>query len=432
MAENTISTLNGNFKEVYSDKLENLTPKGIKFMKDIPFVPREQQPGNSFHQPVLLAHEQGFSYAAGTSSTVTGDFGTLKDAVAGVTSDATVIGAQILLRSRMGYEAAARASSGGTRAFRRAVDIVVENMWESAKKRCEISTLYGQSGIGDIVHGSSSHNTLVISKASYAPGIWMGMKGAVIRVYEADGSCLTGDTTRGTVSAVVENADGTATVTTTGMTSAYTAADGDVVYFEGTRQTTETGTDSNDHYDQLGIHGILTEAGTGNGGISAATYPLWKGTEHAAGGSPTALTLGIINAALAKAVGKGLDEDVDCYVNPNVWNDLQADEITHRRFTSQPKRGSYQVGSEGLEYYSQSGKITIKSSIYVKRGFAYLLPTRLWKRVGATDLTFNLPDRGDEFFLHVQDAAAYELRCYSNQAVFTKAPAKSCVITNIL
>lgn len=430
MAENTISTLNGNFKEVYSDKLENLTPKGIKFMKDIPFVPREQQPGNSFHQPVLLAHEQGFSYAAGTSSTVTGDFGTLKDAVAGVTSDATVIGAQILLRSRMGYEAAARASSGGTRAFRRAVDIVVENMWESAKKRCEISTLYGQSGIGDIDDGESDNNSLVITKASYAPGIWMGMKGAVVRVYKANGSCIASDGSLGTVSAVVENADGTATVTLSGQVG-YSPAAGDVVYFEGTRAIADT-SGSNDHYDQLGIHGILTEAGTGNGTISAATYPLWKGTEHAAGASATTLTLGIINAALAKAVGKGLDEDVDCYVNPNVWNDLQADEITSRRFTSQPKRGSYQVGSEGLEYYSQSGKITIKSSIYVKRGFAYLLPTRLWKRVGATDLTFNLPDRGDEFFLHVNDAAAYELRCYSNQAVFTKAPAKSCVITNIL
>jgi acetyl-CoA carboxylase biotin carboxylase subunit len=39
-------------------------------------------------------------------------------------------------------------------------------------------------------------------------------------------------------------------------------------------------------------------------------------------------------------------------------------------------------------------------------------------------VTFNLPGRGDEFFLHVPDAAGFELRCYSNQALFSPCPGK--------
>ena len=60
-----------------------------------------------------------------------------------------------------------------------------------------------------------------------------------------------------------------------------------------------------------------------------------------------------------------------------------------------------------------------------------MISPKLWKRVGATDITFRLPDRGDEFFRHIEDAAGYELRAYSNQALFTKALAKSTIITGI-
>lgn len=418
--DNTLTTLDGNFKEVYADSLEKLTPKGIKFTKDIDFVPREQQPGNSFHQPVLLAHEQGFSYSAAGP---TGAFPLeLNAAVAGQVKDATVSGAQILLRSRMGYEAAARASSGGTRAFRRAVDIVVENMWESAKKRCEISTLYGQAGIGLVEKDGGSRdsttNTIYVNADSWAPGIWLGLEGASLRVFGAGTNTQNGADAPITA---IDAVDKKITVTGQGST---TWVDGDEIYLLESRDADGT------HRDQLGIHATLDYSGTDLHGIAndSTGFALWKGVEK---GLIGALTIAKINEAIAECVGNGLDEDVNVYVNPQIWNDLQTTELGQRRFTSQPKRGSYQVGSEGLEFYTQSGKISIKSSIYVKQGNAYILSPRLWKRVGATDLTFNLPDRGDEFFLHVQDAAAYELRCYSNQAVFTKAPAKAALLSGI-
>ena len=416
---NTVSTLSGLFKEVYAEKLEDLTPKGIKLMKDISFVPREQMPGNNFNQPVLLAHEQGFSYAAAGGNFGTVTSGTLENPVAGVTQNAQITGAQILLRSRIDYETAARASSGGVRAFRQAVDIVVENMWESCKKRLEISALYGQAGIGTIgtVSGAvSTNNTLYIQATHWAPGIWEGMNGARLRIYNT----TTAIATSGIYT--ITKVDSVNKCITTTSTNSPALTSGDTIYFAESRTVSGT------NLDQLGIHALLNNAGTYHG-ISATTYSLWKGTESDVG--TLNLTMGKINDAVALAVGKGLDEDVVIYVNPEVWNDLYATEISYRRFTTQPKRGDYSVGAEGLEFYTQSGKITVKASIFVKVGFAYMLAPKLWRRVGATDLTFRLPDRGDEFFLHRQDEASYELRAYSNQAVFTKAPAKSCLLTGI-
>ena len=63
--------------------------------------------------------------------------------------------------------------------------------------------------------------------------------------------------------------------------------------------------------------------------------------------------------------------------------------------------------------------------------FGFMFAPKLWKRIGATDLTFRLPDRGDEFFLHLPQHAGYELRNYVSHALFTKAPAKSILLKNI-
>jgi hypothetical protein len=56
---NNMTTLNGLFKERYADKIERLIPEGAKLMKDIPFISRDKQPGNFYHQPVVLGLEHG-------------------------------------------------------------------------------------------------------------------------------------------------------------------------------------------------------------------------------------------------------------------------------------------------------------------------------------------------------------------------------------
>lgn len=54
--------------------------------------------------------------------------------------------------------------------------------------------------------------------------------------------------------------------------------------------------------------------------------------------------------------------------------------------------------------------------------YAYLLSLEDWMRVGSTDMTFKRPGQGEEFFRDVENSAAYELRLYSDQALFCSAP----------
>ena len=48
-SSNSIATLNGLFKMVYGDNVENLIPDGVELMKDIPFVKSEKRLGNEFN-----------------------------------------------------------------------------------------------------------------------------------------------------------------------------------------------------------------------------------------------------------------------------------------------------------------------------------------------------------------------------------------------
>ena len=64
--------------------------------------------------------------------------------------------------------------------------------------------------------------------------------------------------------------------------------------------------------------------------------------------------------------------------------------------------------------------------------YAYLLSLDDWMRVGSTDMSFKRPGRSDEFFRDLDSAAGYELRLYTDQAVFCHAPGRSVIITGIV
>ena len=117
--ENTVSTLNGLFKEIYADKIENLIPDGVKLLKLVPYVESAKEIGNFYNQPVQLTHEHGVTYSKADN----GAFDLL-DAVSAVFKNAQLVGSQMLIRSAMGYEAAARASND-KKAFVKATSLMV-------------------------------------------------------------------------------------------------------------------------------------------------------------------------------------------------------------------------------------------------------------------------------------------------------------------
>ena len=108
----TVGTLNGLFKETYADKLQELIPDGVKLLNRIKFQSKDKQPGNLFHQPIILGMEHGITFAASDD-----DAFNLNPAVSGVIKDAQVKGNPKVMRSLLGYVASSRAAQAAFVAF---------------------------------------------------------------------------------------------------------------------------------------------------------------------------------------------------------------------------------------------------------------------------------------------------------------------------
>lgn len=467
---NTFDNLNGLFKDTYADNLENLLPKGLVVQQDLKWADKSKMPGNRFHQPVLLGHEHGFTYAGGAATGKNNTVASagafeISGAVPGRTTDATIFGTQMLLRSQIDYESAARASSGGKRAFRRTLDIVVENMFQSSRKRMEIDYLYGNVGLAQIatstvVATTTNQWTITILAANWAAGFWAGMENAVVQVFDNDGAAadpgglLGPDTFRQNyiVQSVDLNQSGTSyTIVLRNAVSGNTTAPvaSDFIFFEAQGSAPMGalsgggGAYANRVFDGL-VKCMSRTEGDELFDIPITGNSLWAPNQKAAGGP---LTYELITDAIAEIVAKGLDEDLKLYVCPKVWADLVQQEDKYKTFTGtgattgggslaskviySAGTGDRTIGSSGISFVTQAGTITVTPSNYVKEEHGICIAPRLWKRVGATDLTFRLPDRGDEFFLHLTEKAGYELRAYVNHALFTKAPAKSLLLTGL-
>jgi hypothetical protein len=402
----SIGTLNGFFKESYADKLAELIPDGVKLLNKISFMSKDKQPGNLYHQPVILGMEHGVTFAGSDE-----DAFNLAAPVAGQVKDAQVKGNPIVMRSLLGYVAASRAALGGQKAFMDATKFLVANMLRSMAKKLEIEVLYGQMGyaVVSVVAGS----VITISTPEWAPGIWAGAEGMPIEIRDT-----TGATSRGNF--VVQSVDMTLrTVTLTSSAAAASVVATDVIYHAGAYGN-----------EFPGIHKILTISSGTLFNINVSTYNLFRGNQFDA--QNAALSFNKLNLAAARAVEKGQDGTLYCLVNPRGWANMLNDQAALRRYDSSYSPAKGELGSKSIKFHSQNGELEIEPSIYIKEGYAFMLSLDDWFRVGSTDLTFKRPGQGEEFFRDLENSAAYELRLYSDQAIFTSSPGHNVVINNIV
>lgn len=422
----TPSVLTGLFKEIYGDSQVSLLPDNAKIQKLIPFVSRDKELGNKYHQNVIVAYEHGLSYASSTD----GAFA-LNDHISMQTQDAQIQGSQMLLRSALSYDAAARASNG-KKAFAKATSMIVENMVESVAKRLEVAMIYGQAAnglgngdtaavVGDSVTGSV---TLTLDAAEWAPGIWQGMEGARV-------TCKVSSSFYGPFAIDSVNFDDRKVVLKAATESkgqdagtgviANIASQSDVkIFYFGSVKIADGSS-----REMVGLDKIITTSGT-LFNINNTNYGLWKGNSATVTG---ALTLGKILKAINKPISKGLDEDVVALVNPDTWSDLATDLAALRQFDQSYSPAKGENGVESLVYHSQNGKIEIVSHSCVKAGDCFVMPPKRFKRIGAIDVTFKTPGREEEIFFNLPDNAGFELRAYTDQALFCEAPAKCLKIS---
>ena len=406
---NVVGNLNGFFKELYADKLKDLIPEGLKIINAIGFISKEKQGGNLFHQPVILGMEHGVTFAASDE-----DAFNLLPAIAGQIKDAQVRGNPMVMRSILGYAAASRAMKGGQQAFMEATKYLVSNMLRSASKKLEIQMLYGQVGYAtadaNVLVGTPT--VLVIATKDWAPGIWAGAEGMPIDIYASDLTTLRG-------SFVVSAVDmDLRTVTTTTSMFAAGVLSTDVVFHKGANGN-----------EFAGIHKILSTTSGTMFNINVGQFNLFKGNSSNVAGP---LSFAKLTKAASKPVEKGLDSKLTIYVNPRGWADLLSEQAALRKYDSSYSSIKAENGSKSILFHSQNGDLEIVPSIYIKEGFAYGLALEEWLRVGSSDITFKRPGQGEDFFRDLENSAGYEMRLYTDQAVFCMAPGKNILLTGIV
>ena len=400
--ENTASTISSWLKEIYADSIESLIPEGVRLLKMVPFTAGDKELGDNYIQPVALTHEHGFTVGSGAF--------TLLSPVNATYAEAQVAGKNLLLRTSVSYDAAAKASNS-KKAFMKWSEQIVGNMTASFTKRLEVLHFYGAASLGKV--SAITTGVITMTTASWAAGIWAGSEGTILEAFTAltSGSQHDADLT---ISAVDLTAR---TVTVTGTSTA--VAENDLLFYKGFR-----GNEMN------GIDKLVSNTGSLYN-ISATTYALWAGNSYSAGSA--ALTFGKIQRAIAIAVGKGLDEKVTVFVSPATYADLNTDMAALRKFDGSYKQAKGENGFEAICFYGVNGEIEIVPSIYVKEGEAFCVPLKRLKRLGSTDVTMKMPGMSDEQ-LCVQSStlAAYEMRLFYDGNLFCERPAFLCKITGIV
>lgn len=351
----------------------------------------------------------------------------MNNAVAAIFKDAQLNGAQMLIRSAMSYEAAARATND-KKAFVKATSLMVQNMVNSMAKRLEISCLYGRTNIGQILSGTGAGGTraYTLVTGSWASGIWAGSENMPLDVVSLAVPTSAGNKVNTNAQLNVVSVDLTGRVlNVSGNSADLTAIDAQIA---GGAYLIPFGSLLNDLF---GLDRIITNTGTLYN-IDASVYNLWKGNSYDALSS--ALSFSKILSAVALPVERGLDQDVITMISPKTWANISSDQAALRMYDDSYKSSKLENGASEYSFHGQNGKIDIVSSIYVKEGEAFVFPPKRLKRIGALNISFKMPGRQqqEDFFLELTNSAGYELRAYTDQTLFCDSPARLCKVVNIV
>jgi hypothetical protein len=397
---NTGSSLDGLFKSVYGDTGPiELLPDMAIIQSMVPFN-AAQRTGKSYEVPVVVSSAQGFSYGLADATI------TLNTEIAATLKNVSVKGAQIVGQASLNYDAASR-SVGSKTAFMDSAHLVVKDLFESHGRKLEQSLLYGSSGIASVA--SLAAQVITLNAASFADGLFIGAEGMKIDVLQAD------KVTVRQAGLVISAVDTVAyTLTVTGTTTGIVATD--VIFVAGSAGN-----------ECFGIDAIISNTGA-MFGVDASAYSLWKGSSFAVAG---ALTMAKVLSGASQAIARGgLARDAVVLVHPSSWNNLNADQAGLRQYTDD--KSSATNGFEKISYRGPNGKIDVVSHPMVKRGEAFLIDPKNFKRIGSQDISSKTPGMDSEIFIHSQTISAYLLRTYSNQAILCEKPAQCVKFTGIV
>lgn len=457
--ENSISTYNGNFKEIYADDIVSLIPKQFKLQKLIKLEMGDMKLGNYYHQPVIVQDEQGVTY----SNPEDGAYD-LNAAVPGQTRDSVVRDSSILVRTALAYDVLDRAAEKGKRAFKAATELAVQSMIDCLSKRVEIALIYGRSknGLGriavagDAIAGTNAAGTeyatviassgtptsaqvessitssvdvkIFLKKGQWAPGIWAGAKNAKVQIYlqteDGDGDTITVGTSISAAGFSVKSVNfSEKSLVLTGISADATAL----------LALVDAGTACHIKYlgsakkEMIGLERIVSNSGS-LFGIDATVYDLWQGNHLQATGD-------ISNTKVFKGVNtiveRGGEEEYVLFGSTRIWNAIMASDMAAKRqVDASYSNETHKIGSKDVKFFHALGDLDLMGSLYVKEEQLFILCVKTFKRLGTAPINFG--GRGkDEYFLQLPNNAGVELRARTSQCLHCHAPLKNGLMDGV-
>lgn len=418
MSDVSLTTLDGVFKYV-EGRLEEALPNTALLQRDYPFQQRAKL-GRDFIFPVHLRRSHGITFNGGATKATAF---TLNTPEAAIYEEASIQSSEAVIRENIPYGVLSR-GPGGEKSFRPIILEVARNLKESLDFFHEVALLYGQQSVGTIatvVDSTGTSQSFTISQASWAAGLWSQMENGFIDIFSA--TLVTKQNTQDVKVTGVDPDTRTITVSAATALGFGTLAAGEQLVPRGWVTNSFAGLDK-----------IITNSAT-LFGIDAGSYNLWKGNTFSAGNS--SLSMSKVLALLTKGVVRGLAEDVNFYMSPFAWEDLNTDAAALRRLANSTK-GGLDIGTREIVYYGTNGAVHLKPHILVKAGDGFAVPrsSDRFVRFGSTESTFRLPGVGAQgdprFFTELADKAGFGMRGYWDCACIAPQPAKLGKMTGIL
>ncbi len=427
----TLSTLSGDLKTVYSNVLTQVLPDAAVLQKRFPLSKGGDFPpvGDYFSALVGLQYPWGFSFLGqGTEATATNY--TLGDALAGQTKPAQIYANTTVLADNLQYQILDRANSNGSKqAVLSALSYTGEQMAINMRNVLELEILHGREGIGASA-GAISTLTVTFDGATTSPGILSTLIGARVQWMQSN---LTSARTVNdasnylTVSAVVvsDKASPTLTMVATGTTNYAAITTGDVMYIAGTRGVAVGSSDTSvPQYEQIGLGLQLSGTSGTVFGIDKAAYVGWRANQLTSIG---AFSPSVLMDAASTSMGRGgmLGEYV-AILGTDAWSVLNSALATNEIYNNPAGFSmSKKTGTDEIVVYNGGIKIECIPHPFQKRGKFYMMPASQFHRIGSTDVTFAIPGRaeGEEFFYPLPGYAVMQRQCRADfQCVLLTPP----------
>lgn len=414
MAAETVTVAAGLLKQAYSEDISKVIPASSILQDQIDFVPDGQREGAQFNCPVLLSLPTGFTYGSG--------YATFQPIIPSNVQYAYLTGSNINLRDGIANDLISRAMTDKN-SFMTASKYVMMALQKSMSKELELNLLYGSSGYGQgstIVASTATVTKLTISAAAWAPAIWSGMENASLTIM--NGSSLVGT-------------EGGYTLTRVDIANRIlylTSSSGDATTLVALNGTTVDVYQNTGYGNQMvGLKSILTASST-LFGLATTSYSVWQPNTFDVGTAP--LSLGKIEDACALATARGAeDEELSVLINPNSYANLVTEASSARRYDGSYSKKKLENGARELEYHGPNGIIKIVAHPFVKQGEGFVFPMSRAKRIGSTDITFDLPGfAGPALYLPSPTNTGVEVRVFTSQALFHEAPSHCVYLSNIV